>query len=293
MFDGLHLGHRLLINQTIDIARKRGGESVVITFWPHPRLVLGKDDGSLRFLTSLEERTLIFSQLGIDHLVIIPFTPALAALTALEFIEQILLDKIGMAHLVVGFNHRFGHDSHLHEPDYNAYGSQLGFEVTRVAPVMINGEKASSSVIRRFLGNGDVNAANGLLGYRFTITGRVVGGQRLGRTLGYPTANIEVEEPAKLIPVDGVYACLVRIVGKQFKGMLNIGFRPTVSKQLDSRTIEVHIFDFDTDVYSEEVSVMLVSRVRSEMHFAGIDALKTQLKNDEQTVRAILAETEG
>jgi riboflavin kinase / FMN adenylyltransferase len=287
MFDGLHLGHRLMIQQTIAIAHQQQAQSVVITFWPHPRLVLGKDNGSLRFLTSLEERTLIFSQLGVDHLVIIPFDKQLASLTALEFIEQVLVPKIGMKHLVVGFNHRFGRDGHLQEANYESIGHRFGFGVTRVGAVTLNGEKASSSVIRHLLSEGSVVQANQLLGYNYTVTGRVVGGQRLGRTIGYPTANIEVEEPAKLIPLDGVYACKVHLLGRNFNGMLNIGYRPTVSKQLDSRTVEVHVFDFNGDIYSEEVSISFVERIRNEMQFAGIEALKDQLKNDERLVRAI------
>lgn len=288
MFDGLHTGHRLLLQQTIDHAKHIGGQSVVITFWPHPRLVLGKDTGSMRFLTSLEERTFMFSRQGIDHLVILPFTKQLAALTARQFIQQILVTQVGMAHLVVGFNHRFGSDGHDNPPDYENLGREYGFGVTRVDAVTANGIKASSSTIRHLLGQGRIEEANTLLGYPYTVTGRVVGGQRLGRTIGYPTANIEVEEAAKLIPLDGVYACRVHVLGRTYNGMLNIGYRPTVSKQLDYRTIEVHLLDFTGDIYSEEVSVEFVSRIRHEMQFKGIDALKAQLVEDEVVVRKCL-----
>ncbi|MFT3740683.1 MAG: bifunctional riboflavin kinase/FAD synthetase [Breznakibacter sp.] len=290
MFDGLHKGHRLLLQQTVDNAGRIGGESVVITFWPHPRLVLGKDNGSMRFLTSLEERTLMFSRQGIDHLVILPFTKELAALTARQFIQQILISQIGMVHLVVGFDHRFGSDGHLQSPNYENYSHEYGFGVTRVDAVMANGVKASSSTIRQLLGQGRIEAANVLLGYPYTVTGRVVGGQRLGRTIGYPTANIEVGETAKLIPLDGVYACRVRVLGRKFNGMLNIGYRPTVSKQLDFRTIEVHLLDFTDDIYSEEVSVEFVARVRNEMQFQGVEALKAQLMRDEKTIRDLLSQ---
>jgi riboflavin kinase/FMN adenylyltransferase len=285
MFDGIHVGHRGLLNETIKKAQAIEGESVIITFWPHPRLVLNKDSESLRFLTSLEEKTMLFSQLGIDHLVILPFNTELAQLTAAQFTTQILVNQIHMKHLIVGYNHRFGSDGYLHQTNYELLGQELGFEVTRIAPVEAQGEKASSTAIRQHLEKGNIKEANTLLGYPYLITGRVVGGQRLGRTLGFPTANIEIEESAKLIPLDGVYACKVHAVGSQYNGMLNIGFRPTVSTQKDFRTIEVHILDFNRDIYSEEITIEFIDRVRNEMQFTGIESLKEQLKQDEKSVR--------
>lgn len=288
MFDGIHIGHRVLLKNTIDNARTINGESVIITFWPHPRLVLHKDSESLRFLTSLEEKTLLFSRLGIDHLVILPFNAALASLTAAQFTEQILVNQVEMKHLVMGFNHHFGSDGYSHPINYEEMGSALGFDVTRIDPVVNQGVKASSTAIRHHLEKGEITEANQLLGYNYLISGLVVGGQRLGRTIGYPTANIEVEESAKLIPLDGVYACRVNILGQQYNGMLNIGYRPTVSKQKDFRTIEVHILDFNRDIYSEEVVIEFVGRIRSELKFDGIEMLKMQLKQDEMKVRQIL-----
>lgn len=289
MFDGIHVGHRVLLNETINKAQSISGESVIITFWPHPRLVLNKESDSLRFLTSLEEKTMLFSRLGIDHLVILPFDTALAQLTAAQFTEQILVNQVNMKHLIVGYNHRFGSDGYLHQTNYEALGQQLGFEVTRIAPVEAQGENASSTAIRQHLEKGNINEANILLGYPYLITGRVVGGQRLGRTLGFPTANIEVEEAAKQIPRDGVYACKVHTIGSEYNGMLNIGFRPTVSTQKDFRTIEVHILDFNQDIYSEEITVEFIARVRDEMQFNGIEQLKEQLKHDEAQVRQLLS----
>lgn len=288
MFDGIHTGHRELLAITTQKATEIGGESVVLTFWPHPRIVLKKNDESLRFLTSLEEKTVLFSQLGIDHLVIVPFNEQFSKLTALEFVKSILVEQIGLKHLVIGFNHRFGRDGHRHPINYHELGEQFSFGVSLVDPVIVGEKRSSSTVIRELLQRGDVSNANKLLGYMYRVTGRVVGGQRLGRTINYPTANVEVEEPAKLIPLDGVYACRVSVLGRSYNGMLNIGYRPTVSKQKDFRTIEVHILDFNEDIYSEEIIVEFVERVRNEQKFSSIDELKKQLAVDEKQVRGIL-----
>lgn len=288
MFDGLHMGHRQLLQTTIDVAQQIDGESVVITFWPHPRIVLNNDPESLRFLTTLEEKTKIFSGLNIDHLVVIPFTLDLAALTSLQFTTDILVNHIGMKHLVVGFNHRFGSDSRINLPDYEAMGVKHGFDVTRVPAVTHCGLKASSTAIRNLLEKGNVEDAGKLLTYPYRLMGRVVGGNRMGRTINYPTANIEVEDPLKLVPAKGVYACRVCVVGQHFNGMLNIGYRPTIQSNNAIRSIEVHIFDFQGDVYSEEIEVEFIYRVRNEIQFAGIEELKAQLVEDEKTIRELL-----
>lgn len=288
MFDGLHAGHRKLLEVVTSKARHAGSESVIVTFWPHPRVVLKQDVEKLRFLTSLEEKTRLFSETGIDHLVILPFTQELSNLTAEAFIKEVLLEQVGMMHLVVGYNHRFGKGRHHSYSTYQQFAKQLGFEISRVGPVLINEEQISSSAIRGHLQRGDIKTANQFLTYDYTLTGRVIGGRQLGRKLGYPTANIEVEEPQKLIPPDGVYACRIFVEGKQWGGMLNIGYRPTVSKQADHRTIEVHILDFERDIYSEEVVVQFVERVRDEMKFNQLEDLKKQLLNDEVAIRQIL-----
>lgn len=289
MFDGVHTGHRQLLSQLTKKAKELNGEAVVITFWPHPRMVLQQDADKLRFLTSPEERTKLFSQLGIDHLLLIPFTQELADLTAEEFIKQFLVDQIGIKHLLVGFNHRFGKGRHHSFEEYQTFASKYAFSISMVEAVLTEGLKTSSSDIRTHLLEGDVTNANKILGYHFTITGRVVGGQQLGRRIGYPTANIHVEEPFKLIPPDGVYACFIRVEGKDYGGMLNIGYRPTISHNVDHRSLEVHIFDFNHDIYSEEIEVEFVTRVRDEQKFPDLDTLKNQLKTDEQQIRHILA----
>ncbi len=288
MFDGVHMGHRELLGQLIHKARVVGGESVVITFWPHPRMVLNQDTERLRFLTSPEERTKLFGQIGIDHLVLIPFSKELANHTAEEFIRQILINKLNVHHLMVGYNHRFGKGRQHSYNEYQAFARKYKFSISLVEAVLTNGMQTSSTDIRNYLFAGEMDEANKVLGYKYTVSGRVVGGQQLGRRIGYPTANIEVEEPYKLIPPDGVYAVMVRVEGKRYGGMLNIGYRPTVNHNVDHRSLEVHIFDFNRDIYSEEIELEFVTRVRNEQKFANVDELTAQLKVDEKYIRAMV-----
>jgi riboflavin kinase/FMN adenylyltransferase len=288
MFDGVHSGHRVLLKRLTDKAKEAGGESVVITFWPHPRMVLKQDEDKLRFLTSPEERTKLFGQLGIDHLVLIPFSLELSNLTAQEFIKQILIDKLKIHHLMVGYNHRFGKGRQHSFEEYQSFAKEYNFTISLVEAVLTDGMQTSSTDIRNYLLNGNMKAANRILGYQYMVSGRVVGGQQLGRRIGYPTANIEVEEPHKLIPPDGVYAVKIRVEGKLYGGMLNIGYRPTVNHNVDHRSLEVHIFDFKRDIYSEEVEIEFIQRVRDEQKFSNVEELKAQLKKDEESIRAIV-----
>lgn len=288
MFDGVHTGHRMLLAQLVDKAAEVGGEAVVITFWPHPRMVLNQDKDKLRFLTSPEERTILFSQLDIDHLLLVPFTKELAGLTSEEFIRRILVEQISVNHLLVGYNHRFGKDREASFEKYLELSVKYGFGISKVEALHTGGLHTSSTDIRNYLLKGDIENANRILGYRYLLSGRVVGGQQLGRRMGYPTANIEVNEHFKLVPPDGVYACKVHVEGKLYGGMLNIGYRPTVNHNVDHRSLEVHIFDFNRDIYSEEIQVEFLTRVRSEMKFENIDILKKQLRNDEIKIRAII-----
>lgn len=288
MFDGVHTGHRVLLKQLSDKAQEIKGESVVITFWPHPRMVLNQNKEELRFLTSPEERTILFSQLGIDHLLLIPFTKELANLSSEEFIKQFLVEQIKLKHLLVGFNHRFGKGRQHSYSEYEGFASKYHFGISQVEAVLTNGLKTSSSDIRRHLSDGNIQKANQILGYSYLVSGRVIGGQQLGRRIGYPTANIEVNESFKLIPPDGVYACTIRVEGKLFGGMLNIGYRPTVNHNVDHRSLEVHIFDFNHDIYSEEVQVDFIGRIRDEMKFEGVEKLIDQLNQDEIKVREII-----
>ena len=288
MFDGLHAGHRVLLQQVIKKAKALSGESVIISFWPHPRIVLNKDVHELRFLTSLEEKTRLFSETGIDHLVLIPFTKSLAGLTAKKFIKDILVDGIRLKHLAVGYDHRFGKNRVNSFEEYEKYAKEYGFTISEISQIEIGGLHTSSSSIRKLLLNGEIRKANKLLSYNYLLTGRVVGGMKLGRKLGYPTANLELQEPQKLVPPDGVYACIVTILGERHKGMLNIGYRPTFNNQQKLRSIEVHILDFHKDIYSEEITVEFIDRIRDEKKFSNVEDLKCQLKEDEKRVRELL-----
>ena len=288
MFDGVHTGHRELLSQLVGKAKAVGGRSVVITFWPHPRVVLNQNADTLRFLTSPKERTKLFGQLGIDHLVLIPFSTELANLTAEEFIRQILVGKLGIYHLMVGYNHRFGKGRQHSYQEYQAFAKKYKFSISLVKAVLTDGMQTSSTDIRQHLQLGQMKQANNILGYTYSVSGRVVGGRQLGRRIGYPTANIEVEEPHKLIPPDGVYAVKVRVEGKRYGGMLNIGYRPTISHNVDHHSLEVHIFDFRHDIYSEEIELEFIERVRNEKKFANVDDLIAQLKVDEKNIRPLV-----
>lgn len=286
-FDGVHPGHRALLKRVRNLAIAENKESVVLTFWPHPRIVLGHDAEILRLLTSLDEKIQIISQLGIDHLIVVPFNTELASLTAAEFLEKVLVKHLNVGHLVIGFNHRFGKGGITLEEIFKL-SRRLNFDLSQFRHVDIDGQYPSSTRIRNLLLEGKIRQANILLGYKYSITGRVTGGLQLGRKLSYPTANLILEERAKLVPPDGVYACFVKVTGKYFGGMVNIGYRPTVNNQMDNRSIEVHILDFKEDIYSEEVTLQFVAKTRDEMRFPDVEALRHQLQQDEGIIREIL-----
>lgn len=287
-FDGMHPGHRALLQRVKQLAELEKTESVVLTFWPHPRIVLGQDVDKLRLLTTLEEKTKIISETGIDHLIIVPFNKELACLTAEAFVEQILVQQLRTHHLVIGFNHRFGKGGTDFEKLIHLSG-RLGFELSQFRHIDVDGLYPSSTKIRDLLLEGRITEANLLLGYTYTITGQVTGGMKMGRKLSYPTANLQLSEKAKLVPPDGVYACKVKVMGKEYGGMVNIGIRPTVNQQMDNRSIEVHILDFNQEIYSEEISIAFLTKTREEIKFANIEALKEQLKKDEREIRDLLS----
>ncbi|ASB48810.1 bifunctional riboflavin kinase/FAD synthetase [Alkalitalea saponilacus] len=288
-FDGVHPGHRALLHRVSELARNEGAPSVALTFWPHPRIVLSQDAEKLRLLTTLEEKTKIISEAGIDHLIVVPFTKELAALAAKDFVKTILINKLRVKHLVIGFNHRFGKGG-TSLKEIIKLSNLHGFDVSQFRHIDIHGQFPSSTKIRDHLLKGEVIEANILLGYQYTINGQVTGGMKLGRSINYPTANLMLSEKAKLVPLDGVYACNVQVMGKSYGGMVNIGVRPTVNHQMDNRSIEVHILDFQGDIYSEEISLRFVARTRDEMKFANIDELRLQLQKDEIEIRKILSD---
>lgn len=285
-FDGVHLGHRQIFSVMNEEARKMDGKTVVVTFFPHPRLVIHPDSKSLKFINNQERKYEIISQCGIDHLIIIPFTREFSHLSSSEFVKRYLMDKIHMKKMVVGYDHHFGKDRLGGFNELRGLGTIHGFEVAEVPAMVINGTPISSTKIRNALVEGNVKLANSLLGYDYSISGKVVFGNRIGRTIGFPTANIEIEDEYKLISAIGVYACKVDYHGRIFKGMGNIGYRPTIEK--GALTIEVNIFDFDQDIYGERITIYFLERIRDEVKFENISALRDQLTRDKARVLEIL-----
>jgi len=282
IFDGVHRGHKYIINRLIEIAEVKGGESVVITLWPHPRHVLNHDPSLTRLITTLDEKIQILSEFDISHLVILDFTHEFSRLLSHEFIKNILVDKIGIKHLVVGYNHRFGTDREGDILRLQNHASKHHFTVEQLLSYGNGQQIISSSLIRDALLNGDIRTANESLGHRFFISGKVIGGSRIGRSIGFPTANIRSEHPLKLLPKDGVYAAKVLIRDTWHFGMLNIGIRPTINDNPEHKTIEVHIIDFDKDIYNQQVRIDLEERIRDEMKFATVDMLRDQLLKDKK-----------
>ena len=317
-FDGVHLGHRLVIERLVSLAQERGDESLVVTFWPHPRAVLQDGARELRLLNSLEEKKELLRNLGVDRVEVLDFTRSFAALTAEQYLRDILRDRFGVTTLLMGYDNRLGSDrltadklrpkasamemalieleplgmgehpqtvaasgapSHLRwaPPSYVAEG---GHRFADVHPSLTH---ISSTVIRKSLEEGKVETAAEMLGYGYALRGVVVAGNRLGRTIGFPTANMKLYEPLKLVPGRGVYVVEAEVLGKKYRGMTNIGLRPTVGGS--STTIETHILDFDEDIYGLPLRVTFLRRLRDEVHFPSLEALKGQLEKDRECCR--------
>ena len=274
-FDGVHLGHRQVIETLVSRARATGREALVITFWPHPRAVLQQDARELRLLTALEEKKQMLLSLGVDRVEVLPFTRRLASLTARQFVDEVLIGKFGVEALVAGYDNRIGSDN---KPVSEIPGIDIIIVGEYIYSPRTDINHISSTVIRKKLEEGKVEEAGEMLGYGYTLKGVVVAGNRLGRTLGYPTANMKLYEPLKLVPGNGVYAVDVEVLGQRFKGMTNIGTRPTVGGK--SITIETHILDFDEDIYGLPLTIRFRRRIRDEIHFSSLEALKSQLAQD-------------
>ncbi len=285
-FDGVHVGHQKIIARMVEEARKINGETVLLTFYPHPRLVLHSDSKSLKFINTRERKFELLEKYGIQHLIIINFTREFAKTTSNDFIKNIIIEKLKTKKLIIGYDHQFGKNR---LGDYsNLYDlcKKYPFEVKRVPAQDVNKIFISSTKIRKALNTGKIKKANELLGYNYSISGNVVRGAGIGKTIGYPTANIDIEDEYKLITANGVYACLVEYNKKIYKGMGNIGFRPTVDH--GDLTIEVNIFDFDKDIYDENLKVFFIDRIRDEKKFKNLDALKAQLHKDKIKVLKLL-----
>ncbi|MFV0404262.1 MAG: bifunctional riboflavin kinase/FAD synthetase [Bacteroides graminisolvens] len=285
-FDGVHLGHRFLIEQVKELAKDKGLRSALITFPVHPRQVM-KSDYRPELLTTPEEKIELLKAQGVDYCIMLDFTVELSQLSALSFMKDILQQRYNVSTLIIGYDHRFGHNRSEGFEDYVRYGQQIGMNVYRAQACMIDDLNISSSLVRTYLLEGKIDLSTRYLGYNYSIEGVVVGGYRVGRTIGFPTANLDLRESNKLIPSDGVYAVRVEVKGCLYAGMLNIGYRPTLDNG-SKKSIEVHILRFDEDIYDEKIRLYFVSRIRSEMKFSGLDELIAQLKRDAAFVDSVL-----
>ena len=285
-FDGVHVGHRHVIQQLVEAAAVRGDESMVVTFWPHPRNVLQKEARSLRLLTTLAQKRELLFELGVNHVEVLSFTKDFSSMTMREYLS-LLIEKYGAKTILLGYDNRVGCDA-AGADEVAAAALELGLEVLRTE--MVPSEKGyavSSTKIRSRLEEGDVEGASAMLGYDYSLHGVVVAGNRLGRTIGFPTANMQLYEPLKLVPGNGVYFVKVRTLEKEFFGMCNIGCRPTVGAG-NTRTIETHIFDFDEDIYGLDLEVTFISRIREEVRFGSLDELRVQLEKDRDACQTVI-----
>lgn len=288
-FDGVHIGHQKILKRLKEIAEKYNGETVVITFWPHPRLVLYPEENTLQVLNTFEEKAELLKEQGIQHLLRIPFTKEFSQKSSQQFIDKILVKQIGTKKLVIGYDHRFGKNREGSFEQLKINGPKFGFDVEEIPRQDVDNIGVSSTKIRNALVEGDIETANHFLGRPYSISGRVIKGEKLGRVLGFPTANVEVDSHYKLIPAEGIYTVTVAHGYQIYGGMLYIGHRPTLGGT--QRSIEVNIFDFDKDIYGENITVNLMAPIRKDAHFDDLEALKKQLVADKAS--AINALREG
>jgi len=287
-FDGVHLGHRKIIDQLKKEAAAITGETVIVTFYPHPRKVVHKEQEPLLLLTTLSEKLHLLETCGVDHVVVVPFNEAFANQTAAAYVEDFLVGKLHPKVVIIGYDHKFGKDRRGDYTTLEHYGKLHDFKVIEIPEKVLNEVTISSTAIRTAIKAGDVSQALNLLGHPYTISGQVVKGNQLGRTIGYPTANIHVPESDKLLPAYGVYAVLVRMEGQKLaEGMLSIGIRPTIGES--PMTIEVNIFDFNMDLYGRHLTIEFIERLRDELKFDGLEPLKAALAQDAIDTKQALA----
>ncbi|MCP9198992.1 bifunctional riboflavin kinase/FAD synthetase [Gramella sp. GC03-9] len=277
-FDGVHAGHRTIIERLVNSASANNLDSVVLTFFPHPRMVLQKESG-IELINTIEERKQLLEQTGIDHLVIHPFTHNFSRLTALEFVRDILVNRLKAKKIIIGYDHRFGRNRTADINDLRKFGEEFGFEVEEISQQDVEQVAVSSTKIRKALQEGRVERANMYLQHPFTLSGEIVKGRGIGKDLGYPTANLDVKEDYKLIPKNGVYVVQTRINGNKVFGMMNIGTNPTVGGK--EKTIEAHFFDLDEDLYGKYLQIELLVRIRDEKKFESVEDLKIAMKQDQ------------
>lgn len=286
-FDGVHAGHRFIIQQLEQAARDCEGETVIITFDPHPREVLLPQPGNIRLLTTLPEKIALLERAGIDHLVVVPFTRSFSEMSARSYLEDFLVARFKPHTIIIGYDHRFGHNREGGLELLEAEQQQYRFKLIEIPQQVVHDLTVSSTKIRRNLQEGNIRLANELLCYTYFLTGKVVHGDKMGRQLGYPTANLHLNDERKLIPAEGIYAVQAQLGTRIFPAVMSIGFRPTFNGT-DLR-LEVHIFDFHEDIYDQELTVYFVDYIRSNLKFDNIDALIVQMNKDSEQAREILA----
>lgn len=284
-FDGVHIGHKKILERITQNTENGKYESLVLTFFPHPRMVL-QEKSEIKLLNTITEKSKLLEATGIENLVIHPFNESFSRLTAEEFVHSILVDQFHIQKIIIGHDHRFGRNRTANIDDLIAFGHEYGFEVEQISAQEIQDVSVSSTKIRKALNEGNMSLANDYLGYNYFLSGEVVQGKQLGRTIGFPTANIEINDEYKLIPKAGVYVVKVLIDQKEVSGMMNIGFNPTVNGQ--KQTIEVNLFDFNADIYGKKIQVSLLQYLRDEQKFGSVDLLKEQLHLDRKNALTFL-----
>ncbi len=286
-FDGVHMGHKAILREVVRHAQEIGGQSVLLTFEPHPRKVLFPDQ-PLGIITPLQKKLQLIADAGIDHIVVVPFTLEFAALSAVEYIEHFLVGKFHPHSIVIGYDHHFGHDRAGNMKLLERYAPQYGFQLVEIPPKLIDHAAVSSTKVRHAIANGQVTEAYHMLGWHPSFTGIVLHGNKLGRTIGYPTANLRPVEAEQIIPGIGVYAVMITYAGRTYGGMMSIGYNPTVTDTRDVK-LEVNIFDFAQDIYDETLEVIFLEKLRDEERFASLDALTDQLHADKKAALAVIA----
>ena len=289
-FDGVHIGHKKIINRLVNIAKQEGLQAVVLTFFPHPRMVV-QSDTKIKMLNTIDEKNKLLEQQGIDHLVIKKFTKDFSRLSAQEYVRKVLVETLHVKHIIIGYDHHFGRNRTANIHDLKAFGEIYDFKVTEILAQEIDEVTISSTKIRQALNSGDVNTANTFLGYNFMISGTVVKGKGIGKTLNFPTANIRISESYKLIPKHGVYVVKTRILNTTVFGMMNIGVNPTVNGKL--RSIEIHFFDFSQDIYGVYLEIEILKRLREEQKFDSLAELEKQLLKDAVVSKQFLQQING
>jgi riboflavin kinase/FMN adenylyltransferase len=287
-FDGVHVGHQKIIQKLIQNASDYNCESLILTFFPHPRMVL-QEGSDIKLLNTIDEKTILLKKMGLDNLIIHPFDKEFSRLTAEEFVKTILVDALHIQKIIIGYDHRFGRNRLANIDDLILYGKQYNFEVEQISAQEIDSVSISSTKIRNAILDGNIALANEYLGYKYVINGMVINGNQLGRTIGFPTANLKIEENYKLIPKNGVYIVKSTINQKTVFGVMNIGTNPTVNGE--NLSIEVHFFDFDADLYNSKIEISVLERIRDEQKFDSIELLKNQIQEDKETAISFIAKT--